>query len=100
MEARPCPPGSLSNNKVCANTNASALRDPVVGGIRPVGDHHALDERPLRQPHEGIRHEVDDKPMPLRHPHRLLLHGARIGVDVEGGGHWGLGVSQDRACRG
>ena len=25
--------------------------------------------------------------MPLRHPHRLLLHGARIGVDVEGGGH-------------
>ena len=41
---------------------ARALRDPVVGRIGAVGDDHALDQRPLRQAHEGVRHEVDGEP--------------------------------------
>ena len=64
-----------------------ALGDPVVGRVRAVGDHHALDQRAVRQPHPAVGDEMHDQPVPLRHPHHLVLHGAGVGVDVEGDGH-------------
>ena len=72
---------------------AGTLGDPVVGGVRAVGDDHALDQRPLGQAHQAVRHEVDDEPVPLGHAHGLVLHGAGVGVDVEGGGQSGASAS-------
>jgi hypothetical protein len=70
---------------------AGALGDPVVGGIGAVGDDDAADQRPLGQAHPSVGDEMDGEAMPLRHAHGLVLHGAGVGVDVEGGGHGPLG---------
>ena len=61
--------------------------DPVVGSVGPIRDHHTLDQRPQRQPHVGVGHEVHCQSMPLSHPDRLVLHGAGVGVDVDRSGH-------------
>lgn len=62
---------------------ADAGGDPVVGRIRPVGYDHALDQRTLGQPHEGVGNEMDGEPVPLGHAHGLVFHGAGVGVDVD-----------------
>src|SRR5262249_55440818 len=79
---------------------ASALRDPVIGGVhaRPCGD--ALDQRVLRYPDEAACNHADGYAKPERDAINLVLYRAGIGVDIDAGGrgacHAGRVVAHSR----
>ena len=62
----------------------SAIQSSAASG--PSATTTRLISGPSRQAHEGVRHEMDDEPVPLGHAHGLVFHRAGIGVDVDGGG--------------
>ena len=62
---------------------SDVLDDPVVGGIGTFSNDDPVDQRTLGQAHEGVRHEMDVQAVPLGNAHRLVLDGARVGIDVD-----------------
>ncbi|MNR12323.1 hypothetical protein D3C85_1286730 [compost metagenome] len=84
---------AVGQGDVCGDDDVAgdgALGDPVVGHVGAGVDHHLFDQGLARDIDPGVRHYEDLEAVAAGHAIDLLLHGAGVGVDVEGGGHGGF----------
>jgi hypothetical protein len=77
---------SRSEQDICRDDNvevADAFGDPIVGDIRPIGNHNPLYQWVLFKPHPVVGNHKDREAMSYRNADCLSLDRTSIGIDVD-----------------